>query len=469
MLQGQLVSKGAVFVSMMILSRYLDDLWFGRLLFAVVLSVFSAFITDFGTSILVNRELSMGSMPNSRELWRSALGFRTLTGCLALVSITLFSLLNYPMAQTLVLIPVLLGVTIENVSELPFACFRASGQARHEARARTGSAFVFLALVALLLLFRAHPAVFPLAFLLRGGVLGLCSFSASGRMGFPLKPAYRREHLLRLFSEAWPLGVMGFLTVLHQRVDNLVIEGRLGVVSVGAYNEIFKVVEVLILIITPTLLPGALFPGLCRAFRTGAERALPEMRRIALLVSALSAAVTALILPPGQLFMRVLWGEAFLRGVTPEAFNATRILLFSAVPFAYFMNFLLAALIASGRQKATLPAVFSGFAVSLALNLVLVGRIGLPGAGVAALASNGVIALICGSILGGAVLRRIAVPVLLAVPPIPGILILDHFFGLSWPLLTGFGLLLALPAAVAFQRSTALPQAEEEPETALNR
>lgn len=444
MLAGQLLSKGALFVSMMMLSRHLDDQWFGRLLFALVLSFFSFFITDFGTAVLVNRDMSMASMRNSAELWRSALGFRTVTGLFSMALIGLFSFLRYPVEQTMILVPVLIGVTLEIYSELPFAFFRASGRARQESSARFIASIIFLASIAAGIRAGLHPGVLAIAFLLRGAALAFASFRAVGEFGLQFRPSFKGEHLLRLLKEAWPLGVMGFLTVLHQRVDNLVIEERLGVVNVGAYNEIFKVVEVLILIVTPTLLPGALFPDLCRAFGAGVRESSREMKRIALIISAISAVIVALVIPPGQLFMRFLWGGAYLRGVTPEAFNSTRLLLFSAIPLFYLMNFLLAALIASGKQKSTIPAVFAGFAVSLLLNLLLVGRMGLSGAAVAAMASNLVIAGVCRFFLGRSAHSGVFLSLVLGVLPVPVVLALDG--RLPWPLVSVAGLICALPA-----------------------
>lgn len=451
MLTGQLMSKGAVFLAMMMLSRYLDDLWFGRLLFALALSFFSFFITDFGTAVLVNRDMSLSGLKNAGETWRNALGFRIITGSAAVAGIALFSILSYPRLQTLVLIPVLLGMTLEIFCELPFSLFRSAGRTRHEASARTLSSLVFLAAVFGMIRAEAHPVILGSAFLVRGIILAVSSFTAASSMGMSPFPVFRRHAMIRLFREAWPLGLMGFLTVLHQRADNLVIENRLGIESVGAYNEIFKVLEVLILVVTPTLLPGSLFPGLCRAFSSGVPEARRETGRIAFLISALSATVTALVLPSGKLFMRLLWGGSFLRGVAPEEFETTRMILFAAIPVYYFMNFLMSALIASGRQKATLPAVLAGFVISISVNLSLVGSMGLVGAGLAAILSNAAIALVCWLSLGRAAGPEIVPAAVLGALPVPAVLFIGE--SLPWSLTVTAGLLCALPSVFLWRRS----------------
>lgn len=446
MLLGQVVGKGAVFVSMMLISRHMGDVWFGRLLLAVILSVLSCFITDFGSAILVNRRMSLGTPEQSRDIWRSALGFRTVMALASLIVLTAFSLLSYPLPQTLILIPILLGMTLEILAELPFASFRALGQTRREASARISSSVLFLLLVAAAIGLNAHPCVVASVFLVRGAAMAWVSFRTAGKLGFDIRPSFIPSRMLGLMKDTWPLGLMGIVAIMHQRVDNLLIERTLGVVSVGAYNEIYKVLEVLVLIITPTLLPGALFPGLCRAFRDGSAR--DEITRIALLISAISAVVVAFILPPGQLFMRFLWGEAFLRGLTPAEFDNTRLLLFSGIPVFFFMNFLLAAVIASGRQKATLPAVTAGLVASLAVNLWLMGNLGLPAAAIAAVFSSAAVAVICATLLGRGTLTRLLLPFVLGALPVPGILLLMRFTGLTWPLLVLSGLLLAMPSVL---------------------
>jgi O-antigen/teichoic acid export membrane protein len=450
MLLGQIVGKGAVFVSMMLISRHMGDIWFGRLLLAVILSVFSCFITDFGAAILVNRRISLGTPEQSRDIWRSALGFRTVMALVSLIALTAFSLLSYPLPQTIILIPILLGMTLEIMAELPFASFRALGQTRREASARISSSVVFLLLVVVFIGLDAHPYVVAAVFLVRGAAMAWVSFRTAGKLGFDIHPCFSPLRMLGLLKETWPLGLMGIVAIMHQRVDNLVIERTLGVVSVGAYNEIYKVLEVLVLIITPTLLPGALFPGLCRAFRDGSSAM--AIRRIAYLISALSAVVVALMLPPGEIFMKTLWGDAFLRGLSPAEFDNTRLLLFSGIPVFFFMNFLLAAVIAMGRQKATLPAVTAGLLASLALNLWLMGNHGLPAAGVAAVFSSALVGVVCASLLGRGTLRGLIVPFVLGVLPASGILILQGFTGLPWPLLTGAGFVMALPALLMAHR-----------------
>ncbi len=461
MLLGQVVGKGAVFVSMMLISRHMGDVWFGRLLLAVILSVFSCFITDFGAAILVNRRMSLGTPEESRDVWRSALGFRTVMALVSLITLTAFSVLSYPLPQTLILIPILLGMTLEIMAELPFASFRALGQTRREAAARISSSVVFLLLVVASIALEAHPYVVAAVFLIRGAVIAWVSFRTAGKLGFDNRPCFDTSRMLALLKDTWPLGLMGIVAIMHQRVDNLVIERTLGVVSVGAYNEIYKVLEVLVLIITPTLLPGALFPGLCRAFRDGSAQG--EVRKIAFLISAISAVVVAFILPPGQLFMRLLWGDAFLRGLSPAEFDNTRLLLFSGIPVFFFMNFLLAAVIASGRQKATLPAVTAGLAASLVVNLWFMGNLGLPAAGMAAVSSSAAVAVICATLLGRGTLTRLFVPFVLGALPVPGVLLLMRFTGLTWPLLTGAGLILALPALrIAYLRGWSVRAAVSE-------
>jgi len=59
-----------------------------------------------------------------------------------------------------------------------------------------------------------------------------------------------------------------------------------------------------------------------------------------------------------------------------------------AIPFVFWMNFLVASMVAGEKQRQAAWIGFAGVLASVGLNLLLVPRMGLPGAGTALVASN---------------------------------------------------------------------------------
>ncbi len=100
-------------------------------------------------------------------------------------------------------------------------------------------------------------------------------------------------------------------------------------------------------------------------------------------------------------FFRLIWGDNFLRGLALEEVGTTYLLLLGAVPVVFWMNYLLASVIATGRQEVTLPITSIALTISIIGNLLLIPRIGIRGAAVMVLSANFIM-----SILYYMVLRR---------------------------------------------------------------
>jgi O-antigen/teichoic acid export membrane protein len=389
MAAGQVVGKGGYLATLLVLSRYLDDTAFGALAFAVVLGQVLFLAIDAGVSVIANRQFSVDPT-HRQELLSTALGLRvamSLGGLLVLVGAGLLA--GYSRLQVGYMAAVGASMTMVAFCELFYAVFRSSEKMVWEALSRGagGMVSIVLALAVAGLDLGRSAAVLPylarslLMLALSGGVLLV-------RFRIRLVPAFNRAHMRRLFMESLPLAVLGFLMVASQKLDNVVIRSILGVRAVGAYQECFRVVETTVLIITPTLLPGALFPALCRAFRDGWSRVRGRMMEIAQLVTGLSLLVFIPLWTVSDRMLPFLWGESFRRGLPFDEVHLVFKLVLLAIPFAFWMNFLAAGTVAVEKQRQAAWVGLAAVATSLGLNILLLPRMGLPGAGIAFLATS---------------------------------------------------------------------------------
>lgn len=394
MLTGQLISKGTLFISLMILSRYLDDSHFGMLVFAVVLGQILIFIADLGVSVISNRKFSL-DISGMQELYSVSLGLRFITCITAWVLLALVSFVaGYGTEQIFMILLVGLGSSMEACAELQYSVFRAGERMIFEALTRTAGGIAALALVLLVVLADLGPLAASATYTIRALVMLTTSFIFLGRFKIHIHPNFSRKRILELLRESWPLGVMGLLFVAFQRLDNVFIRELSGVEAVGAYQESYRLLETFVLLITPSLLPGALFPGLCRAFEAGREEAKNKMVSIAQLVTGIAGAVMIPMFAGGIEFFRLIWGENFLRGLGLEEVKTTYVLLLAAVPAVFWMNYLLSSVIATGRQKVTLPITSIALTISIIGNLLLIPRIGIRGAAVMVLSANFIMSLL---------------------------------------------------------------------------
>jgi O-antigen/teichoic acid export membrane protein len=393
MLTGLVVGKGALFLSLMLLSRYLDDTSFGTITFAISLSLILYFIIDMGVSLIANRKFSIDPS-RIQEVFSTALGLRAILTLLGYSLLLGASLIFYSKTQALIVGIIGAGVVLESWGELVFAIFRSRERMELEARSRIAGAVTSLVLV--LIVVRADLGVYAAAatYTVRAAVLLTSAFLALGRFRIRLTPGFSRTHITKLLRESWPLGAMGLLLVAFQRLDVVIMEACMGIRAVGAYNELFRVLETMVLVITPTLLPGALFPSLCRVFRDGWSGFSRRMGGIAQLITGLAVLVMIPVFAGGTRLLESLWGSDYLRGQDPGDFQLAFIILMAAIPILFWMNYLVAGVIAAGRQKITIVVTAVSLLLSVGGNLVLIPMIGLPGAAIMVAASNGVMALL---------------------------------------------------------------------------
>lgn len=388
MLSGQLIGKGALFASIMMLSRYLDDTNFGMLVFAVALGQILIFLVDFGVSLIANKKFSLNS-DRIQELHSTALGLRILTSIISLALLMIAAeIAGYNPRQQLMIVFIGLGAALEAVTELQYAVFRARERMIYEALSRGAGGFTALLLVFAVIAADMGPIAASATYTARSVMTLLVSLLFLRRFRIRIHPGFCIRYMLKLLSESWPLGVMGLLLIAFQRVDNIIIRATYSVEAVGAYQESFRILDTLILLITPSLLPGALFPGLCRSFAKGWEAARSKMVSIAQLVTGIAGAVMVPVLAGGMDFLRLIWGENYLRGLDRIEVQTTFFILMAGIPVVFWLNFLVASIIARGKQWSTIPVTSIALALSIAGNILLVPRIGIPGAAIIVISTN---------------------------------------------------------------------------------
>ncbi len=171
-----------------------------------------------------------------------------------------------------------------------------------------------------------------------------------------------------------------------ERLDSIFIKAELGDEAIAAYQQCVKILEALVLIVTPTLLPGALFAALCEAVDIGWGKA---RERIAWMTELFLMIGFVLVIPlwaSKDQILRIVWGSEFMRGIAPaELGMAFRIVLLT-LPIAYIFHMFMAIIISVERQKKAVPVVAIALCIEVILFLVLIPVIGIAGAAIGHLA-----------------------------------------------------------------------------------
>lgn len=366
MLAGQIIGKAGLFVSLMIYSRTFSDAEFGELLFAVAVSLILFFLADMGASLVTTRRLVSSGDPSG--FLSSALFLRTLLTGFSLIVLTAFNgIMGYTETQVKLLYLVFAGFVLDGYFETFYALFRARDRMVFEGvtRALQGGLAVALALVIrrLGLGYLWAGASYPL----RSILPFLLCFSAAMKItgaGF-LKPKGMSQPL-DLLKKSLPLGLMGFVLVAGQRFDNVMVKAFLSDSAVAAWQQCYRLFEPMVLLVAPTLLPGALFADLCRAEQSG----WPRVReRIRWMTEAFTVMAFLIVIPfyfYGMEVLELVWGQGYLRNMGFMEIRSSLRMLMMCLPVTYIFHIYLAVILAQGRQRVVLPAVTLSFLLQVA-------------------------------------------------------------------------------------------------------
>ncbi|HUT04212.1 MAG TPA: flippase [bacterium] len=390
---GKLITFYAV---VFYLAKYLSKDQFGAYNQVFVFISFCFLLATFGMDRIVVREIAKAPKHIGRITGSALL----IKGILALASFGLANLvlslaagfLNYSPSLMMLIRIASLGILLSVFSVFGAVLhyrLRLGQRSAATVAARLLAAGAMIALVAL------HAPLYW--FVMAGLLLGVPGALLGVPEALLLYIFYRRtgqESLAvnigtcaRLVKQAAPIALCDIFIITYARVDQIMLQSMLGKESlVGIYNFATRFAEVLRII--PLAFMASIFPSLCRAYedrRASFEEAyrcsFKYMNLICIPVAFASIALSRpLILAINSKYS--------------EGAPILTLLLFAEVfVFLGIVNNRL--LVSSGRQ--TLDILFTGAsaALNVALNLLLIGRLGMVGAALASL-----IAYATGPILG---------------------------------------------------------------------
>ena len=386
MLAGQFIGKGSLFVSVMLLARYLSDGDFGALLFSIVLGQIYLVLSDMGISFILNRRSSIRPT-DTQELLSTSITLRTFLSLLGLPLLIIAGFLIGISSEKMFVLGIIgVSVLFESFAEMFYSVFRAREKMIYESISRITKGIVGLIAVVLIIQFNWGLIAVACAYVVRTIAALVSAIKGIRIIGFSMLPSMDKGKLKELLVSALPLGIMGVVTIVHQRADNILIRQMLGENAVAVWQECLRIIELMLLMVVPTLLPGALFPSLCRSFRDGGyKRQTGQMARI---FTALALIPALSILSTGERFLRFVWGSEYLRGTSSQDMQLSMYLCLAGLAIVYLMNILLASLLAVNKIRIVVPVTTAAMILVIGGNILLMPVLGLPSAGVFFVAGN---------------------------------------------------------------------------------
>lgn len=362
------------------IARYLGPQQFGLWNFAIAFTaLFGAFAT-LGLDGIVVREL-VKNPERQNDLLGSAFALKLIGGAITLL-IALFAISLVRSGETLTLWLVGLsaaGFIFQSVNVIDFY-FQAKVQSRYTVYAANG-AFVLMTLVKISLLLTSAPLI---AFAWAG--LGEIALTA-----FFLLVAYRvNHHYMRewrydgrvareLLKDSWPLLLAGLAVMLYMRVDMVMLQQMAGDREVGIYAAATRLSEIWYFL--PMVVVASVSPAIIKCHGTDPDLYINRLRKLYFIMAWLAIGISLPLSLLSGWAVSILYGAEFREAAPVLAIHLwASIAVFLGVASSQY-------LLVEQLQKISFYRTLIGLVCNIALNLILIPRMGALGAAIATVVS----------------------------------------------------------------------------------
>ncbi|HLC70268.1 MAG TPA: flippase [Patescibacteria group bacterium] len=378
---ASVLQKIISFVYFTIIARIIGVENTGQYFFAIAFTTVFTVVADFGLGPVFTREAARAPEKSEKYL-NTVITSKILFGIAAYLLVVLFAnLLNYP-ALTKHLI-YLSGVTMffDNLHAGYYALFRARKNLKYEAVGLVGSQFLTLVIGTIALVLK-WPLIWLIGAYTIPAFLNFLFSSYFAHQVYKLKYYFSlsKDILKWLLPMALPFALAGLLGRLYSYSDSIIMSKFLSPESLGYWSVPYKITFAFQFI--PIALATSVYPVMS-GLHVSEPGKIGELfqkswRYLLILVLPLSLGIIILAEP----IILHLYKPTFAPSIP-----VLQILMVSLI-FGY-LSFITTALInATNHQKVQTTLVGLALVVNLSLNFLLLPRLGIVGAALAALGSN---------------------------------------------------------------------------------
>ena len=198
---------------------------------------------------------------------------------------------------------------------------------------------------------------------------------------------FSRTTAVELLKESWPYILSGLLVTIYMRIDMIMIKELMSDASVGEYAAAVRISEAWYFI--PVIIVGSLYPAIVNAKKLSEKLYLERLSSLYCLMFYMAVAVSIASSLLSGMFVQALFGSAF-----SQASNVLMIHVWASI-FVFVGVASDKWLLTEGLQIYSAINALLGAALNVALNLVLIPRIGIIGAAWATLISYAFSGYVC--------------------------------------------------------------------------
>lgn len=395
------LSLGLSLVTLPFLLRVLGVAGFGHWTYIFTIANICVFIVTAGLPTFAAREIAERPA-GARTLVSDVFSLRLTLGVGVAIILAVIAVLIEPPGLTRNLI-LLYACPIQVLVAANFDFVLAGHERFHEAAAQELATTIIYS-AGIFLLVRT-PADVPLVAASAGAAAVSGALYSNWRrvaLGYPLSPSWRPAAWWEMVRVSMFYGGVALLTQTSARVGHLVIRALMGEFALGVYAAAMRLVEIAAGFVG--IIHAILLPKLAR--NAAADRELRRITRLSvalIMTTALPLAVATILLSP----VVVPWilGPSYAPSVDPLRWLAPALVFQSLAAF-----FTTTVLYGLRLHRRAFYATFAGALVAFALTLMLVPKLGLPGAAIALVISQTVVWTIAYAAIHVRVGRPLATP-----------------------------------------------------------
>lgn len=366
------VSKGLLFLLIILIARNLGDVTFGKYSFAFAFTSLFAVFADFGLSTLTIREIARNREYAGKYLGNISLIkllLSIITGIFIVISI---NLLDYPSDTILAVYFAGAYVIVNSFSQFFRAFFRAFEKMEYEAVTRiTERILLFIAVASMLHFGYGLVPIISVFF-----IVSVFNFFVTIVLVLKrfVKPSYDIDPKLwkEIIKEALPFGLTAVFVVIYFKIDTIMLSIMINDATVGWYNAAYNIVDGLIFVIAGSL-TGALYPLMSNHYKSSnkIKEVFTKSFRLLFFVGVVVALIVTAF---SDKIIFIIYGAEYANSVM-----ALKILIWAF--FIICISTVSSTLLNSaGKQKIVAIGTCLGAILNISLNLVLIPRYSLEGA-----------------------------------------------------------------------------------------
>lgn len=376
---GQMFSLLVSFFIGAWLARYLGPENYGIMSYAIAFVGLFSFIANLGVDAILSRELV--KFPDKRdELLGTIFRLKLIGGFTACFITVVFSFLIKSDSITRVLIILFSTSLILQAINVISTYFQAEVKSKNNVKALLIATIVSSILKVVFILLGKGVIWIIIIYILEFVWQGLGFVNAYNHYGLKIKNwKFNKKLAKSILNNSWPLILSSAVWFIYLRIDQVMIGLFLGNREVGIYSAAVRIVEIWYFI--PGIICSSLFPAIINAKKISKNLYKHRLKNLYILMILIPVIIGIPVSVLAKPIIYILFGGGYL-----ESVSILRIYIWSSLGL-FLVSAITQYLMSENLIKTIFYLNFIIMAINVALNLLLIPLIGLPGAAWATLIS----------------------------------------------------------------------------------